>query len=166
MLSRTCFLVFLNLILLNPLLARDLNLHDLAILYVKKANVATFERGLPDLSFQEWLSELFRGRAQIRWEVNDCYEPTLPTVDPGMIAKELEWERPLCVEAMAAYPNETRFSIRVAAGTWGKTVERQPRIREISLQHATRHGTISVWFLTRLKELERFVRTEPWKQFD
>lgn len=172
MLNRTLFFVFLISMLQQPIFARDLNLHDFAIRHVKTVSVATFQAGLPDLSLQEWLNELFRGRASIRWEANDCHEPILRTVDPGIIVKELEWERPLCVQASAVYSNKTKFIIIVLAGTWEKTVKQRPKIREIQLAYRTRQDTmvlkqdtITVRLLTGLKDLERSVRTEPWKRY-
>ncbi len=116
-----------------------------ALQRAKSALVSSLDSSLPKVSLEFFLN-YESGGADIRWEVNDCGEPT------GNPATDRASESPMCVEADFT-KDHTDVTVLVSVGTFQKGPSGAPTLFSVTVQGL--NGRIHLRLADLPKELHR-----------
>jgi hypothetical protein len=107
-----------------------------AIEQAQVLSVQTLDPGLPNQPLLPWLTGVAGRGVKITWEVNDCGEQTgNPDADRGR-------DFPLCVDAIASWPDGRMAIVSVLMGTFQKGVTGTPALWAVNFKNGSRFDPI------------------------
>ena len=121
---------------LLPLAAQQAATYQRAIRLAQQIPVSALDPDLPDKPLLPWLAEALGPAAKIEWEVTDCGEQTgNPDLDRGR-------DFPLCVDAVATWPDGRMAIVSVVMGSFQKGIDGPPTLWSVSIKNGARFDTI------------------------
>jgi hypothetical protein len=124
--------------------------HERVLTVVKGTPTKELDSALPKLRFERWLQDVVGNHAELRWELNDCGEPS------GDAQAGAQGDPPICAGVDAQLEQGRAFQILLVIGTQEKGIGGKPRIRSILVQAGRRMLEVK-----RLRDLPKAISPAP-----